>query len=69
MKPRQPHALSDGHWSMELFRERMSTKDWREHLLHEDDTIIFNGRVRRLVAKSLGCGVVEVSKAPVKEGE
>jgi hypothetical protein len=36
-------------------------------LLSHNDTIVVNGRVRRLVAKNIGCGVYEISKKPLKE--
>jgi len=60
------HELASNHWSTESFTERMTTKQWREHLLREDDKIVFKGRCRRLVGKPLGCGVIEVSKAPLE---
>ena len=63
----RPHTLSNNHWTLDYFTERMTTKQWKQHLLNEDDKIIVAGRCRRLVAKSLGCGVVEVLKAPLEE--
>ena len=59
--------ISKGHWSFEGFTETMTTKQWREFLLkHGDNKIIVNGRLRTLRAKSLGAGVYQVSKEPLK---
>jgi len=52
------------HYSMESFTMRVTTKTWRRVLLEERDRIVFQGRVRRLVAKRVGPGVYEVSKEP-----
>jgi len=54
--------LSEGHWRSESYAQRMTNETWKQILLHDDDQITFEGRVRRLVAKRLGYGVVEVSK-------
>ena len=59
--------VDNNHWRTEWYKERMTTKQWKECLLAEDDMIIYKGRLRRLTAKSLGAGVVEVSKVPLKE--
>jgi len=64
---KKQHKLSDNHWRMEHFSERMTTQEWKEHLLREDDKIIFEGRCRTLVAKKIGCGVVEVSKEELSQ--
>ena len=61
--------VNENHWITEWYRERMTTKQWKEALLHEDDKIIYHGRLRRLKAKSLGSGVVEIYKEPLKEKE
>jgi hypothetical protein len=53
---------------MEGYRQRMTTKEWKKLLLNGDDVMFFEGRMRRLKAKNLGAGVVEVYKAPIKEG-
>lgn len=55
-------SLNDGHWLFKNYSQRMTTKEWKEILLNEQDKIIVNGNPVRLKAKSLGCGVVEVSK-------
>ncbi len=49
--------------------QRMTTTEWRQILLEEKDTIIVRGRVRQLVAKSLGAGVVEIRMEPLGEEE
>jgi len=54
--------LDGQHWTFSDYRQRMATKDWRALLLNDDDRIIFKGRVTPLRIKSLGSGVVEVSK-------
>jgi hypothetical protein len=53
---------SDNHWKFENYVQRMTTKEWKAILLGEQDVIIFNGRVRRLKARRLGAGIVEVYK-------
>jgi len=58
--------LHDNHWIREDFKQRITTKEWKQLLLHNDDNIIFEGLLRQLKAKKLGYGVVEVSK--VKKG-
>ena len=59
--------LSSNHWTLKHFTERMTVKDWKEILLRGDDKIFVGGRLRKLKVKSLGYGVVEVSKP--EEGE
>jgi hypothetical protein len=54
--------LDDQHWQFEDYRQRITAKDWKALLLNDDDQIIFHGRMRPLVGKSLGFGVVEISK-------
>ena len=60
-------VLSNNHWRVENYRQRMTTKEWRELLLNEEDHIIFKGHMRHLKAKPIGAGVVEVFKEPIKE--
>jgi len=55
-------TLSNAHWTMKAYRQRMKVSEWRKILLDERDTLIFNGDVVQLKAKSLGAGVVEVYK-------
>lgn len=54
--------LHNNHWTMKYFKQRMTTKEWKNILLDGKDTIIFHGLVTPLKAKKLGHGVVEVSK-------
>ena len=59
--------LDDAHWKFEGHKQRMTTKQWRDVLLSEQDKLITNGRLRQLIGKNLGAGVYEVSKKPLKE--
>lgn len=59
--------LSESHYVIEDFKQRMSVKDWKEVLLNDMDTIIFRGEIRQLGAKNLGYGVVEVYKISIKD--
>ena len=54
--------LSDNHWKIENYRERITTKEWQQILLNNQDSIIFRGTLYKLKAEPLGCGVVEVYK-------
>jgi hypothetical protein len=54
--------LTEGHWKSEAYVQRMTTRCWKLILLNNDDQITFEGRVRRLIGKNIGFGVVEVSK-------
>lgn len=54
--------LNEAHWTIEGFKQRMASKEWKELLLSEFDSIIVNGNMRKLIAKNLGFGVVEVYK-------
>ncbi|MHA2216919.1 MAG: hypothetical protein ACXACY_13325 [Candidatus Hodarchaeales archaeon] len=60
-------TLSSNHWTIEVYKQRMTTKQWKKILLEKMDSIYCGGRLRQLVAKNLGHGVVEVSKKPIKE--
>ena len=53
------------HWLHEDYKERITTKAWREMLLNDNDTIIYKGNIRRIVGKNLGVGVIEISKEPL----
>ena len=57
----------NAHWTIENYRQRMTSKQWREILLKEEDTIIICGRLRKLTAKRLFADIVEVFKEPLKE--
>ena len=62
-----PH-LTSNFWSMpDYARQRMTVQEWRAILLNEGDVVTIAGRIRRLVAKRLGAGVVEVTVAPLSE--
>ena len=54
-------------WYVEDHTQRVTTKIWRDALLDERDYIIKNGSLRKLIAKNLGYGVVEVSLKPLSE--
>ena len=58
--------LSNRHWEYWDFKERITTREWKLVLLHNDDHIVFEGRIHPLVAKKLGYGVVEISKKALK---
>jgi hypothetical protein len=60
----QLEGLSIVHWRNEGYTQRMTSSQWRIHLLAEDDKIVFRGHCRRLVAVPLGAGIMEISKAP-----
>jgi hypothetical protein len=57
---------SGGHWTMEDYYQRITTKQWREMLLNEHDRLIYNGRLRTLQGKKIGPGVYEISKKPLE---
>ena len=59
--------LHNNHWTIEPYKQRMTVKEWRKILLEERDKPIVAGRLRQLKAKSLGAGVVEVYKVPLKD--
>jgi len=65
-KPPPIAVLNNGHYLFEDFKERFTTKEWKSLLLNDKDTIIVKGYARQLKAKNIGCGVVEVSKIPLK---
>ncbi len=52
----------EAHWMIGDYKQRMTTGQWKVILLNNNDTVTYAGRVRQLVAKKLGYGVVEVSK-------
>ena len=54
--------IDNQHWVREDYKERITAKEWEKMLLESDDTIVFKGRVRRLIGKNLGFGVIEISK-------
>jgi len=54
--------LSDNHWTLEEYTQRMTAAEWKTVLAAEADMPMVRGRLRRLVAKRLGFGYVDVSK-------
>lgn len=62
-------TLDNAHWMRRGHKQRMTCSQWREILLAEQDKIIVRGRVRTLVAKNLGAGVVEVGIAETAKEE
>lgn len=62
------NPLSENHWRIEGFKQRMSHADWGLVLLGGYDTMVFRGEIRKLQAVDIGYGVVEVSKAAKESG-
>ena len=54
--------IDSRHYTLANFKQRMRAKEWKLILLNRQETITFRGDVVKLVAKSLGFGVVEISK-------
>ena len=54
--------LSNNHWQLENYKQRMTSQQWRAVLIAGNDMVIFRGHMRQLKAKNLGYGVVEVYK-------
>jgi hypothetical protein len=50
------------HWTNPNYKQRMTTKEWKQLLLNKEDELIFRGRLTQLKAKNLGAGIVEISK-------
>jgi len=65
---RKEDILDEQHWVYPDYRQRLTTRLWKELLLNDDDKIIFRGRVTGLVCKKLGYGVVEITKRKEKYG-
>ena len=61
--------LDKDHWRTEYYRQRMTGREWGQILLAYKDRIAYNCRVRQLIAKKLGYGVVEVYKAPLADAQ
>ena len=55
-------VLDNGHWVLPAYKQRMTTKEWKELLLDDKNHIFYNGILTKIVAKNLGYGVVEVYK-------
>ncbi len=54
------YTLAEG-----LAYQRVTTKEWKAMLLADRDKPIIKGRLRQIVAKNLGAGVVELRLAPL----
>jgi len=50
------------HWNLEDYKQRITSKQWKQLLLNGDDTLIFRGKLRKLQYENLGSGVFEISK-------
>lgn len=61
------NGLSINHWNIANYKQRMTTKQWKQILLNKDDELLFvHGVAYSLCAKRLGSGVVEVYKVKRK---
>ena len=58
--------LDEQHWQFEDYCQRIKASVWKQLLLNDDDKIIHGGRIRKLKAKNMGYGVVEISKDTVR---
>jgi len=55
------------HWETEGYRQRMPLRDWQQICLRGEDSVIFHGKLRRLVGKRVCPGVYEIHKEPLDE--
>ncbi|KKN06538.1 hypothetical protein LCGC14_1076220 [marine sediment metagenome] len=66
MRPLHPKRIAKlvhaKHSEQEDYAQRCERKVWTYILLYNLDTIIFEGRMRQLVGKSIGAGVWEIRK-------
>lgn len=60
-QPEKRFVLSDNHWRLELYRERVRRKEAQQALI-DHPTIIFHGYMYWLKAKHIGAGVYELYK-------
>lgn len=51
------------------YTQRIPSKEWKQILIEEKDTIVISGEVRQLVAKNMGSGVLEISLKPKPKPE
>lgn len=68
----KPNIWTNADWNDALYddedySQRLTSKQWRSALLNHEDKIMTKGTLRQLVAKNLGCGVIEISKAPLED--
>ena len=54
--------ISQRHYEVEGCRERMPVSQWRKIVSAGLDTLVFEGKKRKLIAENIGHGVVEVFK-------
>lgn len=59
--------INQNFWKYENATRRMTRREWAKILLDGADTLIANGHVRKLKARNLGAGVVEVYLVPLQE--
>lgn len=64
-----PPVLSDDFYRMseQFAYQRMTVAEWRAVLLAGMDRPIIRGRLRKLIAKNLGAGVVELRLQPLNQ--
>ena len=62
-------VLDNRHWTIGDFKERMTTKEWKELLINFQDKIIYKGKITKIIPKDLGAGVIEISKEQNKIDE
>ena len=67
-KPVKAPKLNDRFWTMgDIAYQRMTVAEWRAMLLENGDTMIRRGRLRKLVGKNIGAGVIEVRLEPLHD--
>lgn len=54
--------LDNAHWTDRCHTQRITRQEWIELLLEHRDVIVYRGALTQLKIRSLGAGVVEVSK-------
>lgn len=54
--------LDKNHWRILDYRQRITSKQWSEILLANDDTVIYKGNIFKFKADIIGPGVVEIYK-------
>lgn len=59
-----PVSLSDNHWRVPFYKQRMTAKDWKTLLLEGYDVIIYQGHLIKMKVDILGFGIIDVYKDP-----
>ena len=54
--------LSNNHWKIESYKQRVTKKQWRDYLLENDGIIIVKGRLRKLKAKKVFGDLYDIYK-------